>query len=67
MKRLLLTAATLIVLTAGVHAGQCPGLIQKVDEALKTTELSEADKAKVMELRNKGEAQHEAGQHVLPE
>ena len=29
MKRLLLTAATLIVLTAGVQAGQCPGLIQK--------------------------------------
>lgn len=64
MKRLLLTAATLVVLTSGAHAGQCPSLVQKVDEALKTAQLSEADKAKVMELRSKGESQHAAGQHA---
>ena len=64
MKRLFLTGAALVVLTTGVYAGQCPSLVKKVDEALATSQLSEADKTKVMELRNQGEAQHAAGQHA---
>ena len=64
MKRLLITGAALVVLTTGVYAGQCPSLVQKVDEALATSQLSDDDKAKVMELRNQGEAQHNAGQHA---
>ncbi|MDH3742526.1 MAG: hypothetical protein OER56_13110 [Hyphomicrobiales bacterium] len=64
MRRLLLTGAALVALTTSVYAGQCPGLIQKVDEALSASQLAEADKAKVMELRNQGEAQHAAGQHA---
>jgi hypothetical protein len=35
----------------------------KVDEALKTAQLSDADKAKVMELRAAGEEYHNAGKH----
>ena len=50
MKRLLLTGLALMQLTTGAYAGQCPGLIQKVDEALTTTQLSDADKAKVVEF-----------------
>ncbi|NNE21678.1 MAG: hypothetical protein HKN11_03630 [Rhizobiales bacterium] len=64
MRKLLLTGTMLVALTGSVYAGQCPVLMQKVDEALATSELAEADKAKVMELRTKGEEQHAAGQHA---
>jgi len=64
MKRLLLTGVAVLLLTTSVSAGQCPGLVKKVDEALASSQLSEADKAKVMELRNKGESQHAAGNHA---
>ncbi|MGI9463722.1 MAG: hypothetical protein ACR2OM_07275 [Aestuariivirgaceae bacterium] len=64
MKKLILSAAMVLALTAGAHAGQCPNLMQKVDEAMSSAQLSEADKAKVMELRAQGETQHAAGQHA---
>jgi hypothetical protein len=34
-----------------------------IDAALQTASLSEADKARVMELRATGEAEHAAGNH----
>ena len=64
MKRLLLTGVALLVLSAGAQAGQCPALLQKGDAALASAELSDADKAKIVEMRNKGESQHAAGQHA---
>ena len=44
-------------------AGQCPTLWKQVDEKLQTAQLSEADKAKVTELRQQGEALHSSGDH----
>jgi hypothetical protein len=59
------SAATLLTLLAGpALAMQCPTDIRKIDAALQSnTQLSAADKAKAMELRNEGEKLHAAGQH----
>ena len=38
--------------------------MSKIDAAMQTAQLSDADKAKVMELRAKGEELHEAGKHA---
>jgi hypothetical protein len=35
----------------------------KIDDALKTTQISDADRAKVAELRASGEELHNAGKH----
>ena len=61
-------ASALVIFMAGTaFANQCPKLMQEVDAALQTTTLSEADKAKVTELRAKGEAEHAAGNHAESE
>jgi hypothetical protein len=36
----------------------------KIDAALKTAQLSDADKAEVMKLRQDGEALHNSGDHA---
>jgi hypothetical protein len=63
MIRKTLFAAILAVSTTPAFAFQCPGDMAKIDAALQTAQLSDADKAKVMELRAKGEELHSAGQH----
>jgi hypothetical protein len=63
MIRKTLFAAILVVSTSPAFAFQCPGDMAKIDAALQTAQLSDADKAKVMELRAKGEELHSAGQH----
>jgi hypothetical protein len=63
MRRLLAVAA-IVAFASPAFAAQCPALMAKVDEALQTAQLSDADKAKVTELRQKGEEQHAAGQHA---
>lgn len=64
MKKLILTAIALFALSVSVHAGQCPADMAKIDAAMQTAQLSETDKAKVMELRAKGEQLHESGDHA---
>lgn len=59
--------ALMIVAPAAAWAGQCPMLMQEIDAALQTTTISEADKAKVQELRKQGEEQHAAGDHAASE
>jgi hypothetical protein len=44
-------------------AFQCPTDMARIDAALATASLSEADLAKVKELRAQGEEQHQAGDH----
>jgi len=67
MKKFLIVAATVFALTGPAYAFQCPTLVKQVDEALETAQLSEEDKAKVMELRDSGEAAHAAGDHAKAE
>ncbi|MEM8648445.1 MAG: hypothetical protein AAGF86_19195 [Pseudomonadota bacterium] len=63
MRKPLITAFAVLALTVSAHAGQCPADMAAIDAALQTAQLSETDKAKVMELRAKGEELHDAGNH----
>jgi len=63
MLKKLTTAAALALFAGPALAFHCPADMAKIDEALKTAQLSEADMARVNELRAKGEAEHKAGQH----
>ena len=63
-KKILLPAAVVLASSAFAFAGNCPNLMQEIDAAMETTDISDEDKAKVAELRQQGEEQHEAGQHA---
>jgi hypothetical protein len=63
MKKLLLAAVLTLGLASPASANMCPTLMLKIDAAMKTTTVDDATKAKIMELYNKGKAEHEAGQH----
>ncbi len=65
--RTLFATAVLIALVGPGFAGQCPSLVKQIDEKLQSAQLSEADKAKLTELHNKGEQQHAAGDHAASE
>ena len=62
--RTIAVATVVAFLSAPALAGQCPAMIGQIDAALASTPgLSDEDKAKVMELRDKGEELHNAGNH----
>ncbi len=67
MKKLALACAVLGLLAGPAIAGQCPALMNKIDEAMKSTTVDEATKAKVTELYNKGKAAHDSGDHAASE
>ena len=57
-------AATLALALAGpALANRCPMEMAAIDAALQTAQLSEADLARVQELRATGEELHNAGDH----
>ena len=63
MIKSLLAAGTILVALAGpAFASQCPTLAAKAEEALKTSTLDDAGKAKVTELIATGMAQHDGRQ-----
>lgn len=66
MKKALILASFLALATPA-FANQCPTLMNKVDEAMKTTQLDDTQKAQVMDLYNKGKAAHAAGDHATSE
>ena len=61
--KLALVATFSLAMAAPAYAFHCPADIAQIDAALPTSTLSDADKAKVTELRDKGEQLHKAGQH----
>lgn len=63
MKKTLAAIGMLAFLAAPAMAGQCPALMQKIDQAMTTAQVDDATKTKVMELYDKGKAEHEAGNH----
>ena len=68
MIRSLVAVGTILIALAGpVLASQCPALILKAEEALKTTTVDDATKAKVVELVATGKSEHEAGKHAESE
>jgi len=67
MLRNVLAVATLALLAGPAFASQCPSLMAKIDEAMATTMADDATKAQVMELYEKGKAEHESGDHAASE
>jgi hypothetical protein len=63
MKKIILAAALAAGLSTPAFAGQCPAIMAKIDEAMKTATVDDATKAKVTELYAKGKGEHEAGNH----
>ncbi len=63
LKRFVITTAAVFVFTSAALATQCPSIIGDIDAALETAQLSEADAARVNELRTRGEELHQAGNH----
>lgn len=63
MRNLLLCAA-LVAATGAAFAYSCPDQIKAIDAKLATQpKLSDADAAKVKQLRAEGDAAHKAGKH----
>lgn len=67
MQKTLIAAAILAVLSTPAFASQCPALMAQIDEAMATTTVDEATKTQVMELYEKGKAEHESGDHAASE
>lgn len=67
LKSLLAAAAITAALAGPAFAGSCPTLAAKAEEALKTTTVDDATKAKVTELIATGKSQHESGSHAESE
>jgi len=68
MRTKLLGLALAAGLTATpAFAAQCPALMGQIDEAMATADLSEEERAQVLELRARGEQEHEAGNHEASE
>lgn len=64
MRKGLIVALAATLLASPAFAFHCPQDMAAIDAAMKTAQLSDADKAKVTELRAKGEEQHKAGDHA---
>lgn len=58
-----LAFAFLLAVVSPTYAFHCPADMAEIDAALTTAQLSDADLAKVKELRAKGEELHNAGNH----
>ena len=64
MRRTIALALVLGFTAAGpAFANRCPREMASIDRALQTAQLSAADRQKVMDLRQRGEAAHKAGNH----
>lgn len=64
MNKMLLSIAVVACLAGPAFASQCPMDMSKIDAAMQTAQLSDADKTKVTELRAKGEELHQSGNHA---
>jgi hypothetical protein len=55
--------AMLVVLAAPAFASECTSLMAKIEEKLASAEITKPQEAKIVELLEKGEELHEAGEH----
>jgi hypothetical protein len=62
MKNSVLVVASMFAASLAFAHG-CPGEMKKIDAALPTAKLSQADASKVKDMRAKGEELHKAGKH----
>ena len=64
MKKTILALLLSVAFAAPAFANDCPNLMGKVDEAMKTTTVDDATKAEVLALYETGKKAHEAGDHA---
>ena len=62
-RSLIAAASLMIAFSMPALAFHCPADIKAIDNALPKSNLSAAQKAEVMKLRDQGEDQHNAGKH----
>ncbi len=67
MKNIFCAFVTLLALAGPALANQCPGLMGKIDEAMKTATVDDATKTKIMALYETGKTAHDAGDHPASE
>ena len=60
-------AALLILASPSVFAGHCPADAKAIEEGLAKLQVSDEVRTAVTDLREKGMAQHEAGDHRASE
>ena len=60
-------ALFLALAPVNAFANQCPTMMAAIDAALPNASLSEADMAKVKQLRQQGEQLHQSGDHAASE
>ncbi len=63
MTRVFIIAIALSLGAGPAFAFHCPQDMAKIDAAMKTAQLSAADKTKVSDYRKRGEELHKAGKH----
>ena len=64
MKRILVAAAVVVVISSPAFAKHCPKDVLIIDQSLpKATGLTSMQMTKVKELRDKGAALHKSGNH----
>jgi len=63
MKRAIIAALALSLSVASAYAFHCPKDMAKIDAAMKTAKLSDAQKKQVMEYRKQSETLHNAKKH----
>jgi hypothetical protein len=63
MLRVIVAVLALAFGAGAAFAFHCPADMAKIDAAMKTANLSAADKTNVEKYRKDGEALHKAGQH----
>ena len=57
------SATFFLMLSSAAMAGQCPSMAAAIDAALANAQVSEEVRVQIIELRDQGMAQHEAGNH----
>jgi hypothetical protein len=62
MKNSMMVVASMFAASLAFAHG-CPGEMKKIDTALPSAKLSQADASKVKDLRAKGEELHKSGKH----
>lgn len=55
--------ALVLAFASPALANDCPNLWKQIDEKLATAQLSDADRADVLEHRQRGEELHNSGHH----
>jgi hypothetical protein len=64
MRKIVIVAVALALGAGPAFAGSCPLHMKKIDDALPSAKLSDAQMAEVKKLRAEGEALHKAGKHT---